>query len=192
MNKIRKIGQHWFEGDIMQEIPILVGNNPILMNITYPFTPKSNAHIRPGHFWPIRLSNGKFACGIVLDLPRERGTHGTRNFYAGLLDWVGDSKPTVESLEASALKVLKQGSVHIKTILEYDEAIEGQIDLGKNNLAPALVVDQINYSLHSKILRGYEVVRKATIEDHVNLENHSTWGYAVMNIQANRLLADKI
>lgn len=67
------------------------------MDIAYPFVPKSNARLKPGHFWPIKLSNSKYACGIVLDVPKEKGLYTTRMFYAGLLDWIGDSKPTARA-----------------------------------------------------------------------------------------------
>ena len=159
-----------------------------MTKITYPFVPKSNSRLQPGHFWGIKLSNGKYACGIVLDVPRTKGAYNTRNFYAGLLDWVGDSKPTALTLETALLKTLIQGEAHIKVISEYNEAIEGQIDLVKNNLEIALVVNSLYYSVYSQVLRGYEVVRKAEEEDHTSLKNHSTFGYAVINNTANRLL----
>ena len=161
------------------------------MEVAYPFIPKSNARLKPGHFWPIKLSNEKYACGIILDVPKERGLYKTKVFYAGLLDWVGSSKPTVESLEASPLTTLDQGHVHIKTILAFNEAIEGYIDLAKTNLQIELVVDCMYYAPSSKVLKGYEVVRKATMQDHENLKNTSAWGYAVINISADRLLGNK-
>src|SRR5262249_10570900 len=35
---------------------------------TYPFVPRSTAYLRPGQFWAIPLSDGRFACGRVLAL----------------------------------------------------------------------------------------------------------------------------
>ena len=32
----------------------------------YPFEPKSNAHLLPGQFWGVPLSDGRWACGRVL------------------------------------------------------------------------------------------------------------------------------
>jgi len=163
----------------------------LFMDIAYPFVPKSNARLRPGHFWPIKLSNSKYACGIVLDVPKEKGLYTTRMFYAGLLDWIGDSKPTANSLESSPLTILRQGHAHIKTILFCNEAIEGYIDPVKNNLEIELVVDALYYSTATKVLKGFEVVRKATMQDHENLRNKSAWGYAVINNSANHLLGEK-
>jgi hypothetical protein len=158
------------------------------MDITYPFIPKSNSKLRPGHFWPIKLSNGQFACGIVLTIPTDKGLYNTRNFYAGLLNWTGMEKPTSDSLESAQLKILDNGVAHIKTILTQGEAIEGQIDLLKNDLEIELVVDSRVYSNSSYVLKGFQTIRKATRQDHQILKTKSTWGYEVIVIQANRLL----
>ena len=32
----------------------------------YPFEPRSNVHLRPGQFWGVPLSDGRWACGRVL------------------------------------------------------------------------------------------------------------------------------
>ncbi len=157
------------------------------MDISYPFIPKSNAKLKPGHFWPVKLSNGKYACGVVLAVP-QGGTYSTRHFYVGLLDWVGDSKPTVDSLDSSRLKLLREGNVHIKTISIHNEAIEGCIDLVKNDLEIELVVECQVYDQYSNVLRGYEVVRKATRQDHETLQTKSTWGYDIITLYANKLL----
>ena len=158
------------------------------MDITYPFIPKSNSKLRPGHFWPIKLSSGQFACGIVLSVPTEKGLYNTRSFYVGLLNWTGKEKPTQYDLELSPLQILDHGVAHIKTILTQGEAIEGQIDLVKNNLDIELTVTNQVYSQSSYVLKGFEIVRKSTPKDHETLKTKSTWGYSVIVIRANRLL----
>ena len=58
----------------------------------YPFVPKSNAYLRAGQFWAVPLSDGRFGCGRVLDVPKSGDLHvpaNSRMFLAGLLDWVG-------------------------------------------------------------------------------------------------------
>src|SRR3954471_16904556 len=104
------------------------------MDKDFPFTPKSNSKLKPGHFWALRLKNGDYGFGIVLDVPTDNKEYGTRRFYLGLLDRTSKVKPTVESLESTPLTILKQGHAHIKTISIQGEQILGIIDLEKNNL----------------------------------------------------------
>jgi hypothetical protein len=158
------------------------------MELKYPFKPKSNSKLKPGHFWPIRLSNGNFGCGIVLDIPNDKMERDTRSFYVGLLDWVGNTKPTANSLESTALTILDQGNAHIKTITIQEEEIIGFIDLEKNNLKIDLVVSNLVYSASSYVLKGFQIIRKSTFQDHEVLKNNSTWGYEVIIKMANRLL----
>lgn len=76
------------------------------MDVKFPFIPKSNLKIEPGYFWPIKLLNGNYGCGIVLDVPRDKQPADTRTFYVGLLNWTGNLKPTIQSLESMPLKIL--------------------------------------------------------------------------------------
>ena len=70
---------------------------------TYPFVPKTNAQLVPGQFWSIPLSDGRFACGRVIAIDR-RARYGSRTmFLAGLLDRVGESPPTSDSIAGAAL-----------------------------------------------------------------------------------------
>jgi hypothetical protein len=63
-------------------------------------------------FWPIPLSNGIFACGIVLDL-----VDGRKNeFLAGLVNWSGSKEPKSEDIVG--LGVVDQGIGHINMIQE--------------------------------------------------------------------------
>ncbi len=158
------------------------------MDTTYPFVPKTNSKLRPGHFWPIQLSDGKFGCGIVLSVPAEKGPNKTKIFYAGLLNWTGDSKPTSASLSLTHLKILDSGVAGIMTILTQGEAIEGHIDLLPNNLEIDVTVSSQHYSTNSMALKGFEIVRKATGEDYATLKLNSTWGCEVIVLMANRLL----
>jgi hypothetical protein len=159
------------------------------MPTIYPFSPKSNKHLQPGHFWPIKLSNGKFACGIVLDVPGP-GTIGTKMFLAGLLDWTGDQKPSQEELGSTTLKILDQGNAHIKTIFVQHEAIEGCIALENSGIQIEEQVLAMYIFTGSKVMKGYNAVRTATPEDHSSLSNRSTWGYGVIYLCAERLLTN--
>jgi len=59
--------------------------------------------------------------------------------------------------------------------------------LEKNNLNVDLVVDSQVYSNSSYVLKGFQTIRKATMQDHETLKTQATWGYEVIKL-ANQLL----
>jgi hypothetical protein len=153
----------------------------------YPFTPKSNSKLKRGQFWTIKLSNGRFAAGVVLDIPAKE-VADTKTFFAGLLNWVGASKPTKAELESSKIEVVEQGVAHIKTITGDGEQIEGEVDLEKCAVSIRPEVDSIAYSKYSQILKGFQIIGKALPVDHERCKTRSTWGYKMIINKANRLL----
>ena len=72
-------------------------------------------------------------------------------------------------------------------IINQGEAIEGYIDIVKNNLEVELNVSNSHYSPGSHILKGFNIIRHSTKEDHKKLKNKSTWGYSVIVNMANKL-----
>lgn len=157
------------------------------MKICFPFTPKSNLKLKPGYFWTIRISEDLYAAGVVLAIP-SKDANDTRTFLAGLLDWVGTSKPTQVELEKSNIRLVDQGEAHIKTITMMGEQIEGEINLEKCKVGIRLEVDSSVYSKYSYILNGFKAIAKATVADHNYLHTRTTWGYNVINIKASSLL----
>ena len=79
-------------------------------SIDYPFVPKSNAALRPGHFFQIPLSNGQFACGVIL--ATETGSR--TGIWGGLLDWVSDDLPTCAAIARS--KIMLEAAMNVRTI----------------------------------------------------------------------------
>lgn len=71
---------------------------------TYPLVPKSNRLLRPGQFWAIPLSDGRFAAGRVMAVPAF-GPGDHTGVVVGLVDWVGDAPPTSEDLAGRPLLV---------------------------------------------------------------------------------------
>lgn len=123
----------------------------------YPYVPKSTTKMCVGDYWPIRLKNGKYACGIVVSiLVNENGKRNTRSFLAGLLDWTGSVPPSAKLL--SGAKLVRVGFVHIKTITVPGASIEG------------------NFSL--------ECDYPEIIEDRHDI---SSWGYNFINLLADDL-----
>jgi hypothetical protein len=90
---------------------------------TYPFVPKTNAQLRPGQFWSIPLSDGRFACGRVIAIDRTR-SYGARTMFLGaVLDWVGESPPTSETIAGATVKTF--GHAHVRLIGESEGEILG-------------------------------------------------------------------
>jgi hypothetical protein len=97
----------------------------------YPFIPKSTAHLRRGQFWPIALESGRYGAGCVVGEALYGGVRNTRVFIAGVLQWIGDTHPTAQSL--SRLRLYKFGFLHIKSINESGLPIVGEADIEFND-----------------------------------------------------------
>ena len=89
-------------------------------------------HLRPGQFWSVPLSDGRFGCGRVLGADREPGYGARTWFVAGLLDWIGAESPTAESIAGASL--LEVGHAHID-VISSDGAILGERPLEADGLA---------------------------------------------------------
>src|SRR5690348_17216701 len=95
---------------------------------SYPLIPKTTAPLRPGQFWSIPLSDGRFGCGRVLRTETGGSTGGRTRFIGAILDWVGDRPPTAEAIAGSA--VLAVGNAHVGLI-----SFDGGAILGERPLA---------------------------------------------------------
>jgi len=151
----------------------------------YPFEPKTNALLRPGQFWGVPLSDGRYACGRVLDISRD-DAGGRMMFVAGLMDWVGDDPPTAESIHGAS--ILNFGSAHIRTIREHGQHILGIRPLETDDFEAMMCLS----AQHGGYLqRGYTVLRRATQEEVERLTVLSTWGYDIVAALAeHRFLAN--
>ena len=147
--------------------------------LSYPFVPKSSASLRPGHFWSIALSKGRFACGRVIQSP-ESGSRTT--LLAGLLDWSGATPPTSASIAGA--KCLEQGRIHYKSIIQTGGEVLGLRPLELDDLSPWLFRGS-EFWRNSLVYEGLEPLRDQTLEDG-NLPVLSTWGLAVIQIAAER------
>jgi hypothetical protein len=101
---------------------------------TYPFTPKSNAQLEPGQFWSIPLSDGRFGCGRVLRIDRDRSYGARILFVGGVLDWVGDTPPTAEAI--AGRPVLGIGVTHVRAISYGGGAVVGERPLAADGIEP--------------------------------------------------------
>lgn len=167
--------------------------------IQYPFVPKSNSQLIPGQFFNVHLKNGKHACGRVLAVPSRNMKYGGRTtFLAGLMDWVGDTQPTAESIAGH--KIIKQGQAHVGIIGAHGDGILGYRAPELDGTRPL--------EMFSPGLRGYPVCgrpiiyrgfkyekntskRSATDEEITDIEKGATsfvedctWGFDIIVIAA--------
>jgi hypothetical protein len=151
----------------------------------YPFVPKSNAYLRAGQFWAVPLSDGRSACGRVLDVPLLEDPHvpvNSRMFLAGLLDWVGPRPPTDESIGGARL--IAQGFAHIKAILTTGGEILGWRDLA----ADGIVAERWRSHVAGGTVWVYEGARRLrpVHDDDRELPLMGTWGYSVVRVLAEQ------
>ena len=152
----------------------------------YPFVPRSTAYLEPGHFWSIPLAGGGFACGRVIQLRWDGGKRDPRVFLAGLMDWSDAEPPTAEALVGCG--VLRQGSVHVKTIGENAGEVLGFRDLAADGIEPALFRDA---GCATGVQRGFEVVRAFDRGRDAELPVFSTWGFGVIKRLADHQFAER-
>ena len=105
---------------------------------TYPFVPASNAHLAPGQFWSIPLSDGRFGCGRVLRVDRNKAYGSRTTFVGAVLDWVGSAPPTPDDIAGAA--VLEVGSAHVRVIADRGGAVLGERPLEADGIVPPATI----------------------------------------------------
>ena len=104
---------------------------------TFPFLPKSNAHLMPGDFWSFQFGNDRYAAGRVVELPwQHQDGSDRRTFLAGLMDWSGHVRAVPDDL--ANRKMLDQGRMHVRAFSFSDWKVEGNRDLNSDYLEPWL------------------------------------------------------
>lgn len=121
--------------------------------MNYPFEPRTTAYLESGQYWAIPLSNGRYACGVVIAKLADMhdGKIRQRTFLGALIDWVGDEPPDEESIRNAS--VLKSGEAHLKAIHTTGGTILGKssiLCLGEN---PRVKTDDV-------VTMGYGVLKK--------------------------------
>ncbi len=155
-----------------------------MKKVVYPFVPKSNAFLLPGHFWAIPLKSGRFGCGRVIQLPMVKTIGCTRSFLAGVMDWVGDSPPTAETI--AGFGTLTQGEVHLKAVLCTGGEILGCRALEDDGIEPSLFCSQSEWR-GCILKRGLEELRPINREEFKKYPVFSGWGYRVAQTYAELL-----
>lgn len=158
--------------------------------ITFPFEPKSIAHLRAGQYWAIPLSDGRFGCGRVLYVPGTSDPEpslylNTQIFLAGLMDWSGDELPTAQAI--AGCKLLDQGRAHVAAITDTGSKILGQRDLESDGLSG---LRQVSHRGGGTVwlYEGGRCLRAATGQEQQALPVMSVWGRQVIVLLAERHL----
>ncbi|MEO5934763.1 MAG: hypothetical protein ABIQ08_14585 [Duganella sp.] len=94
--------------------------------MNFPFEPRSTSYLRQGQYWSFQLSNGHFACGLVLARTTLEGKLNRTLFLGGLLNWSGPSLPTPSNLKKAG--VLQSGFMHIRAIQRNGGKVHGEIE----------------------------------------------------------------
>ena len=118
----------------------------------YPFIPKSTLHLVPGQYWPIQLSTGNYACGVVLAKLVRNDKVESRVFFAALLDWSSDNLPREESIRLC--NHLEKGALHVKAISKANSQILGQANFKNMPHNPSEYLDDVHtfgYSFLNKL-----------------------------------------
>jgi len=143
----------------------------------YPFEPKSNAYLRPGQFWGIPLSNGRWACGRVLGIKTESDGYfpgNSRTFLAALMDWEGAQEPTAEVIAGRGL--LAQGWAHVLTIQKNGARVLGERSLDLDGICGLREVTHRGGGT-VMLYEGMTPLRPATRDEAATLPVFGTWGF---------------
>ena len=172
---------------ILKQNGVIAGNfrgwkTVTTVNVDYPFCPKSTSRLVSGQFWPIELTNGRFASGRVLQLKFLSGAQDRRMFLAGLMDWCGEAPPTSHSLDGAGL--LEFGQAHTSMFSSNGFQVTGYRPLENNSLEIPLALDSLP-SRYTRVVRGFETVGLATPDQH-SLPVFSTWGMSVIVLLAQK------
>ena len=151
----------------------------------FPYNPKSTARLRSGMFWPIVLTDGAFAAGVVLGVPRAGDPHlptSSRIFVAGLLDWFSGESPTPEDLGSAQL--VTWGAAHVKSI---DVTSAGAGVTGAT-LAELNGVEMVSHRGGGDVAVYVNGMfdRSATARDIQTLPGFGTWGLGFVQALAER------
>jgi hypothetical protein len=157
----------------------------------YPFEPRSAAYLRPGQFWGVPLSDGRWACGRVLAVktgPDAYFPGSRRTFLAALMDWEGDEQPVGSAI--AGRQVLAQGWAHVRSIQLHGRVILGCRDLGLDGIRGLREVTHRGGGT-VMVYEGATALRPATRDEAAAMPVFSTWGLSVISVLAERLFVKR-
>ena len=154
----------------------------------YPFRPRTSASLAPGQFWAVPLSDGRFACGRVLQLGGSLLPGKGRDFFGGLQDWIGDAPPTAEAIAGTG--IAEMGIMHVKAITEIGGDILGFRPLELDGIELPLLLSQL-CGPDVDLLRGADLVRPARPDEWGTLPLICYWAYGFIEQLGEQLAASR-
>jgi hypothetical protein len=154
--------------------------------LSYPFVPKSSALLRAGQFWAVPLANGRFGCGRVLQVGGSHLPTPSRNFFGGLVKWLGDEPPSADGIAGARL--LRSGILHIRAITQTGGTILGYRPLDADGIEVPELMSAMGGPT-TMLLRGAESVRSAEPHEWRTRPTLSFWGYNMIQEYAEKLAA---
>ena len=153
------------------------------LDVDYPLIPTSEHDLRAGQFWSIPLSDGRYGCGVVMEVDQMENVD---YFHGVLLDWVGRSRPTVQDVVA-ATEILGKRSCGVLAITVGDGQIEGQVDVDDLHVSlPEEVVGPATGPI--EVYRGSRMLRQATDVDRASLQPRGMGSIGSFRVSAERNL----
>jgi hypothetical protein len=141
-----------------------------------PLIPSTTARLQPGDFWSIRLADGRYSAGRVLQVIDRVTVLGC------VLDWAGDEPSTEQSIAGA--NVLAAGRMHVKTIADCGDGVRGSRSLADDNIELPLFRSHAD-GPGQRLLQGATDIGPASEEDRA-LPVLSTWGFQIARQRANR------
>jgi hypothetical protein len=135
------------------------------------------------------MSDGRFACGRVLQLGGEENPTPARAFFGGLHSWAGAAPPDADTDLGS--QFIQYGLMHIRAILESGGAILGLRPLVADRVEIPQLLSAVG-GPGTKILRGATHVRDASPNEWGTLPVLGSWGADFIVALANQHLAPKV
>ncbi|MDC8770530.1 hypothetical protein [Roseateles albus] len=105
-----------------------------MVDLEFPFVPKSTRSLARGQFWSIPLSDGRFGAGCVIGTHLKEGKQSSRIFIAGVVRWVGIHPPKAANLQGQP--VISFAFAHLKAITESGGSILGEAELQLEHAPP--------------------------------------------------------
>lgn len=126
----------------------------------FPFLPKSTAQLQSGMIWDIRLRDGSYACGRVLQVEGKCRKRSRFDFWGGLLRWHGSECPALEAIAGAP--VLWQGSFDVRSLARSGSRILDILPLESDGI---VIPPILTSSLNGLVMIGYDEYRPATDEE---------------------------
>lgn len=136
--------------------------------------PKSARDLKPGQFWGIRLDDGRYGCGRVLQVGGDRLPTPRVSFFGGLMNWVGERPPT--DTEIANAPVLAFGVMHLRAITRVGTGVLGERALELDAIDVPTLLSAMGGD-GCLVLRGAQAIRRADPSEWGRYPVLGFWGY---------------